>query len=495
MRARNLAATGFSVVVASGMLWDPGVVERVVEWLQENGASYGEARLHSIRRRGFVLLNGRVIGVTQERRVGLAVRAIVDGGLGFASSPSPKGLEDALETAKRALAAARTSARGVRSPIRMAPARLGRARYSVTPKRDPSNVPLDEKIELVREATTIDSNEAEGIRVSQYTVVYEESLEEKILATSDGALVESSIPRVAVFYNIAASSGEARANRWFEVAGSGGLEVLEEQGLEEAFKSDLASLKINLTKARPGPTGRLDVIVSPEIAGIMAHEAAGHPSEADRVLGREAAQAGLSFRTYYKGLLIGSRQVTVIDDPTIPGSYGFYLYDDEGVAARPRKLYDKGELAELLHNRETAAVYGVPSNGAARAMDYRSEPIVRMSNTYIAPGHYRLEEMIEDVKEGVLILKYMEWNIDDVRWGQRYGALEAYMIRNGRVEEPLRGVVLEGTTRGLFASVDAASRDLKFYAGTCGKGEPPQGVPVWMGGPYLRLRGVEVRRQ
>ncbi|MEB3851289.1 MAG: TldD/PmbA family protein [Desulfurococcales archaeon] len=473
--------------------FDPRLLEDIVEWLLSQGADYAEARFHSLRESGFVLMNGGLVGVEREARIGVAVRAIVDGGLGFASSVAPASREEALSVASRALSAARTSAAGVKTPVRMAPARLGRARYSVVAREDPSDLALEDKVSMVREATTPQQAGAGGFRVERYTVAYRESVEEKVIVTSDGAFIESSIPRVAVFYNITASAGDRRANRWFEVAGSGGLEVLRENSLEESFSSDVRSLEVALTRAEPAPKGRMDVVVSPEIAGIMAHEAAGHPSEADRVLGREAAQAGLSFRTFYRGRIIGSKSVTVIDDPTIPGSYGFYLYDDEGVAARPRRLYDRGELAELLHNRETAAVYGVESNGAARAMDFRSEPIVRMSNTYIAPGDYTFEELVEDVKLGVYIAKYMEWNIDDVRWGQRYGALEAYLIRGGRLEKPVRGVVLEGTTRALFASVDAASRELRFYSGTCGKGEPAQGVPVWMGGPHLRLRGVEVR--
>jgi TldD protein len=475
-----------------GATWDPAVAEDVVGWLEGEGASYAEARLHRLTRKGFILLNGRVVSVIREAREGLAVRAIVDGGLGFASGPLPSSPSEARATAARALASAKTAASAVRGGVRMAPSRLGRARYSVVPKRNPDDYALEDKIAMVKEL--VEAGSASGIKINQVSVMYSEVVENKILVTSDGAMVESSIPRIAVFYNITASAEGRRANRWFEVGGSGGLEVLEEQGLRESFASDIDSLRISLLEAESAPEGRMDVVVSPEIAGIMAHEAAGHPSEADRVLGREAAQAGLSFRTFYRGLIIGSKSVTVIDDPTIPGSYGFYLYDDEGVRARARILYNRGELAELLHNRETAAVYGVESNGAARAMDHRSEPIVRMSNTYIAPGDHTFEELVEDVKYGVYIAKYMEWNIDDIRWGQRYGALEAYLIRNGRIDRPVRGLVLEGTTRGLFASVDAASRELRFYAGTCGKGEPPQGVPVWMGGPHLRFRGVEVRR-
>ncbi len=470
---------------------DPSILEEAVGRLVSEGAEYAEARFHRLSFLNAFIMNGRVIGVSRENREGFAVRAIVKGGLGFASARGTS-REALMEAASRALAAARSAALGVSKPIKMGPGRIGRARYEATPKRSFEAEALDAKLSRLVEAYKSLELEREGFKVASVTMNYIERVEEKILVTSDGAYVESRVPRLTVFYNIAATTGERRANRWFHIGGSGGLEALDLMDFEGNLKGDLESLYIALVKASPPPTGRMDVVLGPEVVGLAVHESAGHPSEADRILGREAAQAGMSFRTTYKEDVIGSEHATVVDDPTIPGSYGFYLYDDEGVAAGPRVIYERGRLAGMLHNRETAAVYGVESNAAARAMDFRSEPIVRMANTYLTPGDHTLEELIEGVKEGVYVKKYMEWNIDDVRWGQRYVGLEAYMIRNGRLAEPVRDVALEFTTREFYSSIDAKGRDLKFYAGMCGKGEPGQGVPVWFGGPHIRLRGVKV---
>jgi len=226
---------------------------------------------------------------------------------------------------------------------------------------------------------------------------------------------------------------------------------------------------------------------------LIIHESCGHPCEADRILGREAAQAGLSFiKPSMKGLDIGSQHATVVDDPTIPGSFGFYLYDDECVAARAKFLYREGVVEGFLHNRWTAHVFRVESNGSARARNYRSEPIVRMSNTYLTPGSCSFEELVEDIGEGVYISSYMEWNIDDERWNQRYVGLEAYRIVGGELKEPVRNPVLEITTRDFYSKMDAKGCRVMFEAGLCGKGEPMQGVPVWFGGPDVRLRGVKL---
>ncbi len=464
-------------------------LEEAVGRLSVNGAIYGEIRFHRNRSLNITVMNGVVLGIGRETKEGYGVRSIVSGGLGFASTNnlSKEGLNNALE---RSLSAARTASRGVKQKVSMSPARLGRASYFIKPKRSFEDEPIDVKISRLIEAYKSLKLSENSFKVSSVNIVYRESVEEKILITSDGALIESRTPRISVFYNISAQYEGKRANRWFQVGGSGGLEILEENRLDKLMNDDIESLYINLVKAKNPPKGVMDVIISPEIVGLAVHESSGHPSEADRILGREAAQAGLSYRTFYKGTRIGSRYVTVVDDPTIPGSYGFYLYDDEGVSARTRYLYKDGELGELLHNRETASIYGTTSNAAARAMDYRSEPIVRMANTYFVPGDYTFDELLEDIKNGVYIKKYMEWNIDDIRWGQRYVGLEAYLIRNGELKEPVRDVAFEVTTREFYTSIDAVGKDLKFYAGTCGKGEPAQGVPVWFGGPHIRLREV-----
>ncbi|MBP1912993.1 putative Zn-dependent protease [Thermococcus stetteri] len=276
---------------------------------------------------------------------------------------------------------------------------------------------------------------------------------------------------------------------------SGGLELIEKDKPWEWAVKDVKALQKLIKEGQKPPEGKVDVVISPEVAGIAVHESVGHPYELDRIMGREAAQAGESFvKPEMLGERIGSEAVTVIEDPTIPNSWGFYLYDDEGVKARPRYLIREGIINEFLMNREYAAYLGMKSNAAARAINYDREPIVRMANTYLAPGDYSFEELIEDVKLGVYMVSFNEWNIDDRRFQQRYIGREAYLIENGEIKHPVRRPVLEITTRGLWSSVDAVGKEVEFYPGTCGKGEPGQGVPVWMGGAHARLRGVILRR-
>src|SRR5467141_4387960 len=209
----------------------------------------------------------------------------------------------------------------------------------------------------------------------------------------------------------------------------------------DVCSSDLEarSMHRSLTEGKKSPEGKMDLVAGPQVAGIASHESCGHPTEADRVLGREAAQAGKSFiPPDGLGMRVGSELVNVVDDPTIEHAIAYYLTDDEGVKARRRYLYKEGRVTEFLQNRETAAALGTHSNGASRAVNYNVEAIVRMANTFVEPKDHTLEELLEDVKFGVYMKSFMEWNIDDKRYNAKYAGREAYLIEDGEVKHPVR---------------------------------------------------------
>lgn len=464
-----------------------------VNYAQELGASYAEARYHRSASNTLVSRNGTILGVGKEERRGIGIRVLVDGALGFAST-SDLTRESVKDVIEKLVNQTRNTAKLLKEKIEFADARMGRDRYEAIARKPFDSMSIDEKIKTIKEWWKIASITPREAKLAVLTVQLIESVEEKIVINSDGAHVSSRVPRLAIFYNLVLHHpNKGTIQRWEQLGGSGGLEWITEWKLEETLPRDVSTYEKILLTAESPPKETIDVVVGSEIVGLIVHESCGHPSEADRILGREAAQAGKSF--IKKGMIgerIGSEHVTVIDDPTIPGSYGFYLYDDEGVPARPRYLYKDGLINEHLHNRWTAKVFGVESNAAARAMDYRSEPIIRMANTYLKPGDYSFEELIEDIKLGVYMKSYMEWNIDDERWSQRYVGLEAYLIVNGELKGFVKNPVLEITTKSFYSSIDAVGRELRFYAGTCGKGEPSQGVPVWFGGPDVRLRRIRL---
>ncbi|MEM1619227.1 MAG: TldD/PmbA family protein [Fervidicoccaceae archaeon] len=469
------------------------LAELAVERALELGADYAEARVHSIVGTGLHARNESLVGVEARRFLGLAVRVIVDGALSFTST-SRLTREEARRAAEAAYSSARALSAHVRRPVEFSRERLGRADVAVRPKKDPLAVSREELSSLARELWSGVSSSASRVKVSvlyQHVLVW---VEEKLIVNSDGGMVRSYTPRSSYFYNLALSSEKGALNRWYELSASGGPELLDSWRLSERLSDELIRLERVLVEGRSPPSGKFDVVLGSEIVGLAVHESCGHPLEADRILGREAAQGGRSYAGRDAiGTRLGGEIVSVVDDPTIPGSNGFYLYDDETVPARKRYLMRRGVIEELLHNRWTGSVFGVGSNGSARSSSHVGEPIIRMANTYMEPGDHSLEELLEGLKEGIYVRSYMEWNIDDRRWTQRYVGLEAYYVRGGELLHPLRNVAMELTTAELYSNIDALGRELEFHAGVCGKGEPSQGVPIWAGGPHARVRGVRVR--
>jgi len=193
------------------------------------------------------------------------------------------------------------------------------------------------------------------------------------------------------------------------------------------------------------------------------------------------------------GKKVGSEYATVIDDPTVPGTYGYYAYDQEGVKARPRYLYMKGLINEFLQNRETASNFGIQSNGSSRCETYLREPIVRMANTFVAPGDFQEDELVGSIKQGILMKSFTEWNIDDKRYNQKYVSREAYFVKDGELAGPARKCTLEITTPAFWGAIDAVSKKIELSSGECGKGDPMQGMAVTNGGPMIRLREVSLR--
>ena len=459
------------------------------------GASYAEARFQSDYYESNLLKNGEAEVASFETRRGMSFRVIVNGGMAFGAT-NQLTKKDIRGVVKRMVASAKQAGRANKVPIAMGKAELGQGRVEVRPRVPFDAVGLDGRIQLLKEADAEAMSVAErmGTKLPGRYLSMDTIITEKTIINSDGAKVYSRIPRVALDMFITAFHPErGSVQRMLSLGESAGWEGVERWDVPKLLGEEVGALADVLLKAEAAKEEQGDVILGPEVVGIVSHESSGHPGEADRVLGREAAQAGEAYlKRDSLGLKIGSDAVNVVEDPTIPRSFGYYLYDDEGVKARRRYLIKEGRINEFLHNRSTAYTMGTESNASARSVAYNREPIVRMANTFVEPGDLSFDELIEGVDFGVYIKNFMEWNIDDRRFNQRYVGLEAYRIEDGELRGRLRNPVLEITTPALWSAVDAVGKDLKFNAAYCGKGDPMQAIPVWTGGPHLRLRGIRL---
>jgi len=458
------------------------IVERVLKYV-EGLADYAEVRYESASGDRFIVKNGVLEATDISKTFGIAIRYLKKGFLGTLYS-------NTLEFAKlKALideTINKTSTKILKKPIDFSKEKVFGCNYEVKQKINLENVSQEEKIKAIFD---LEKSLLSKKLTMRYFELYDE-IKEKIYANSEGSRIISKIPRIGFEYALTLVANGDSEQRSFQYGGSGGWEIFNKWNLIEKL-SDEADMLAKLSKAKKLVKGKYDVILAPEIVGIASHESCGHPYEADRILGREAAQAGKSFvTTDMLGQKIGSDVVSVADDPTLPNSYGYYLYDEEGMRAERRLLIKNGLINSFLQNRETAFELKTQSNGSARANAWYNEPLVRMANTFVVPGNHSFEELLESIKNGVYIKTYMEWNIDDKRFNQKYTGLEAYMIENGELKRLVKRPALEITTPKFWSSIDAVGKDLDFVAGNCGKGDPMQGIPVWFGGPHIRLRNI-----
>ena len=471
----------------------------VIEYALKRGAKYAEARLIYSRDESYVARNGLFISCDEKYNSGIGIRILNDKGFGFVSN-SILTKDSIKESVDHAIKMAKLCNR--QTPIKLSEEKVYETEWRSEVKQKFEDLSWDEKKKYIK---SIDKRLKRELDEKLYSriIICLLHKEKKYFVNSEGTKVKSEIylPNMTTMMTAKGKNGTEQRN--FSLGGNGGWEWFNEIKFDDKLVEDCRGLIKTAKFARSIKfDSNIDVIISGEISGIISHENIGHPSEADRIYGREGAQAGESF---YADLLkqynnnlgeieIGSKFVTIIDDPTIPKEPGYYLYDDEGVKSRPRYLIKQGKLTELLLNREYAAKFNMNSNAASRSVSFSKEPIIRMANTYFTTGDYNsIEELASEIKKGIYIKSFTEWNIDDRRFQSKYVGLESYLIENGKITETLvKRPILELTTFGILKSVDGITKNIDRRLGLCGKGDPMQGIPVSMGGAEVRLRNIKI---
>ncbi len=474
------------------------LVSFAMDQAQRRGCEYAEARYQRTSGLSCLARNGVPEPAEMVEAEGIGVRLIYDGALAFGATnqTSNENVSDLVETIVRN---AKVAASVIKDKIHFSIEDTHVEKWGTEEKKKVENVSVESVISLLKDVDKTIAKPISDVSFPNRMVFAGHDVEEKVYVNTDGSRLESRVPRV-YFASILTALYEGKPTTasvppgFSSLGGSGGWEIIEQLDLTNFVPKTATEITNGIkAKGKPPVSETLDVILGPNVAGLTSHESCGHPGEADRILGREGAQAGESFlKADSLGMEIGSSEAYVSDDPTIPHSMGFYLYDDEGVRARKRQLITAGKFTEFLQNRASAYYFGIKSNGSSRAVQFDREPIIRMGNTYIEPGDWTFEEMLKEVKRGVYIKSFMEWNIDDKRLNQRYVGLEAYMIENGTLKDTIKDPVFEITTPKYWGSIDARARDLEYTCGTCGKGDPMQGAPVFFGAPHIRLRNVRV---
>jgi len=454
-----------------------------IDHARKLGAEYADARLETHYNELITIANGRVQRAMINQKRGVGVRALVKGAWGFQSTTnlSKTGVKGAVSVAFRI---AKASSRHVPKPVKLASTKEHRDSYAVTVKTDLDDVAFAEKIKtMIKWEKSLHTSDA----VIRGLVEYTGMKIDKLFANSEGANIKFANTLTWAGLKADAKKGDLTQSYERVVGHAGGYEIFEKQDMGK-IAGEIGKKANSLLKAQPAKEEKnVSVILNPNYLALLCHEIVGHPSEADRVLGREAAWAGTTWWAGKLGEKIGSEYFTAYDDPKVPGTFGFYRYDDEGVKAERKVLIEKGVLKMHMHSRETASVFGVQPNAGMRAITYEYIPLIRMSNTFFAAGDWEYDEMIEETKHGMLVMEMRTPSIDDKRYNWTISAQEGYEINNGELTAHLRDVQLTSTAPNFFRSIDAASKKAEVLPlPGCGKGDPWQILYVGNGGPYLR---------
>jgi len=445
------------------------IIDSLAQTVAENSADYLEARLEE-GQTSHISYRGRELdSIDRTSAAGGNIRAMFKGGWGFASfndrSQLPKRVETAAEQARFV---------GKEKSL-LAPAETVVDKALLEPGNNPTAIPLAEKKRLLDEYNEIIWGTPQ---LQTSTIDYGDSRKRTIFMNSSGSHIEQERADVTLRVSaVAARDGEVQ-QAGLSLGSAGDFSAIK--GLHAQIEKT-ARHAVELLSAPRVKGGEYTVVLDPVLAGVFVHEAFGHLSESDFVYENDQLRQIMTL-----GRQFGSEDLNIVDSASIPGLRGSYKYDDEGVPASKTYLIREGKLAGRLHSRETAAKMKEKPTGNARAVSYRYPPIVRMTNTYLEPGTASFEELISEVKEGIYVKNWYGGTTSMEMF--TFSAGEAYMIRRGRLAEPLRPVVLTGNVFATLMNIDGIGNDLGMnQGGGCGKGEQVP-LPVSNGSPHIRIR-------
>ena len=432
-------------------------------------------RLEQAEGSSIFLRGNQVETLSEGTSLGGQVRAFYNGGWGFATfndfSQLSARVEDAIASAR--LVGDQQSLLAPVEPVEIT------CSLPLT-GTNPRLIPLADKKLLCDHYQQILNNYHPQITTT--SVRYYDSQQTVILATSEGSMIQQSWTDTEMRFSATAKDGE-QLQIGRETTGSrqGYQDLLNlDEQVESAAKRAVKSLTLPAVKG-----GTYTVVIDPILTGLFVHEAFGHLSEADMTYENPDLLAAMTI-----GRKFGGEDLQIFDGASPQGHRGSYYYDDEGIPATTTQLIKDGILVGRLHSRETAGKLGEKPTGNSRCLNYHYPPIVRMTNTWIGRGKTPVVDLFKNIDEGVYACNWLGGMTNGEMF--TFSAGEAWMIREGRIAEPVKNVTLSGNVFKTLADIEAIGDDFAWdESGGCGKGGQ-NGLAVGCGGPSLKIKNVVV---
>lgn len=452
------------------MLIEESVVERALAAGEKLGSEYVEIRSEMMDRHFMECSNGTVTASTTRKEKGICARVLYNGTWGFSCTNRLKKVEETVINAyKSACSMSSLSS----SSVDLAAVTPVTKCIPLTVKIPPSQMDIQEKRKLLRLEHELLSEYPHARHIS---LMYEDGEGITAIYTNEGTSVEMEMQYVWQFLSFTGKDSLTATVR--EEIGSvdKGWEFFNDQTVTDAISRLIRKMQCSL-RGNSVEEQAEAIILGPQVAGLLVHEAIGHLLESDNF-----KYTGLEDQFHQQ---IAPDIITITDYSSIENGFGSIYIDDEGVPARNVRLIENGMLENILVNRENACIYNIEPTGNSRAEDFRSPPLVRMRNMVVEPADWTLEEMVEPLSKGYYCASAVEgeFGLDSSFY---IIVDECYKVEKGEISYPIKNVVLQGNALRMLQKVSAVGKDRTMYPGRCKK---RQTVPVGSGGPPILVKG------
>ncbi|HYB95976.1 MAG TPA: TldD/PmbA family protein [Vicinamibacterales bacterium] len=461
------------------------------------GATYADIRINRYRRESISTREQQVQNVSRSMSYGFGLRVLVNGAWGFAASNVVEPAA-ARAAAEQAVAIAKANAMLATRKVTLAEADPVVATWTSAFKKDPFEVPLEDKIAFLLKLNK--TALVPGVSFVTSQILFAD--EQKYFASSEGSRITQRLIRTYPQFQTTATdraSGDFQSRPVVDRAKLLGYEYVEEYPwLADAEKA--GHEVVEKLKSRPVAPGRYDIVVDPSQLFLAIHESVGHSTELDRALGYEANMAGTSFiKPADAGRLrFGSNIVNLVGDRTQPGGLATTGYDDEGVKSEAWHIVRDGMFVDWQTTRELAPLVGQKrSHGCLHSDSWASVPFPRMPNVSLQPAQQdiTLDNLFADIKRGLFIEGRGVSSIDQQRYNFQFGGAIIREIRDGKLGAMVKDAAYQSRTPDFWASCDGVGGPATYRLwGTAadGKGEPGQTNQVSHGCPPARFRNITV---
>ena len=441
-----------------------------------HGADDGELFVERGTSEALMFDDGRLKTASFDASRGFGLRAVAGERSGFAHSTEMS--EGALRGAAGVVARVVDGTGTLAAP----PARTNRRLY---PDIDPvADLAFPLKVELLEEIDAF--TRALDPRVVQVAATLACSRKHIAILRAGGERYDDVRPLVRLNVSVTV---ERDGRRETGTAGAGGRRAWDDYTAPEAWQAlareALRIAEVNLD-AVAAPAGTFDVVLGAGWPGVLLHEAVGHGLEGDFIRRGTSAFAGRL------GERVAAPGVTVVDDGTLPEARGSLTIDDEGTPSARNVLIEDGILKGFMQDRLNARLLGVPATGNGRRESFAHAPMPRMTNTFMLGGDVSREAMVADLDDGILAVNFGGGQVDITSGKFVFQCTEAYRVRGGKVEAPVKGATLIGDGPSALTRIRHIGNDMALDPGVGVCGKAGQGVPCGVGQPSLYVEGLTV---